>query len=505
MATSLPPRVTSSWSLRLKAWLDRPLSNWWCALGWVAATAVFLFLTRVLDGPSQADSVESIFSTWSLAHGHIVCAYPPGHTNGDRFIAPLLYPLFASGVSFLARIGHTVPFPTQAQLGLHCGHAIPAMIQWSLASRAILPTIRIGYLAWLIFVVGVVVLVRAVGRGRCGWEVATVVLLASTPPIFMCVEEVFHPEVLVAMGLILTGLACARRSWWLGAGVLIGLAVTSQQFALLVLVPLFVLAPGVQRIKYTIAACAAMAAVIVPMLVLTAGGALHAALYGSSLVTIGANNISATGGTVVWETHLQGEPLFLIVRILPIVLSMVVAWKARRHFGAATLDAVPLLTIVGTSLLLRLVFEENIFGYYFMAVATVILLLDVLRGRIRGGTVAWLGLVTLVFDPVPWGHLTLHQSVPLIIGALGLLVFLADLIQRRVRWYLVAWLVVVVLTCEPLIWRLGIGQQVLPNSLWQVALVSIAFWLILEPSFPKLQGAPRLLWSRNTNPMSSDV
>jgi hypothetical protein len=475
------PNLAKSRSRGIKVWLDRPLSNWWCALGWITATALFLLITRVLDGPSQADSVESIFSTWSIAHGHMVCAYPPGHANGNRFIAPLLYPLIAAGVSALARIGHSVPFPTSAQLGLHCGHAIPTMIQWSLESHALVPTIRIGYVAWFIFIVGVIVILRAIGRGRCGWEVATVVLMASTPPIFMCYEEVFHPEALVAMGLILASLACARRGWWIGAGILVGLAVTSQQYALLALAPLLVLAPGVQRVKYALAAAAAMAAVIVPMIALTAGGALHAAFYGSSLVTIGANTISATGGTVVWETHLKGAPLFLIVRILPVMLSMVVAWWGLRRFGATALDAVPLLTIIGSSLLLRLVFEENIIGYYFMAAATIILLLDVLRGRVRGSTVAWIGLVTLVFDPVPWGHQSLHQAIPLVIGVIGVLVFITDVIRKRVRWYSAVWLVVVVLTCEPLVWDLGIGQQVLPNSLWQVVLVSIAYWLILEP------------------------
>jgi hypothetical protein len=475
------PLATSSWNLRFKAWLNRPLSNWWCALGWIAASVLFLLLTRVLDGPSQADSVESIFSTWSIAHGHMLCAYPPGHANGNRFIAPLLYPLIAAGVSALARIGHSVPFPSQAQLGVHCGHAIPTMIRWSLDSHALTPTIRVGFVAWFIFLAGVVVLLRAIGRGRCGWEVATVVLMASAPPIFMCYEEVFHPEALIAMALILAGLACVRRGWWIGAGILVGLAVTSQQYALLVLGPLLILAPGVQRIKYALAAAASMAAVIVPMIALTAGGALHAAFYGSSLVTIGANNISATGGTVIWETHLQGAPLFLIVRILPVVLSMVVAWWGRRYFGAATLDAVPLLTIIGCSLLLRLVFEENIFGYYFMAAATIIVLLDILRGHVRGVTVAWVGLVTLVFDPVPWGHQTLHQAIPLVIGVIGALVFITDVVRKRVRWYVATWLVVIVLTCEPFVWGLAVGQQVLPNSVWQVVLVVIAYCLILEP------------------------
>ncbi len=487
MSTPLP-RTDTRRILSLSTWLDQPLSNWWCAVGWLAATAIFILLTRVLGGPSQADAVESVFTTWAIAHGHLSCAYLTGRVNSGTFIAPLLYPLIAGGVAAVARIGHSVPFPTQAQLGNHCTHAITAMAQWSLKSNALVPTVRIGYLGWFILLAGVVTLLRATGRGRCGWEPTALVLMACAPPIFMCYEDVFHPQDLVAMGLILAGVACAHRRSWIWAGLLLGLAVTSQQFALLAFAPLLVLAPGVQRIKFMVATAISMALIIVPMVALTSGRALRAALLGSSQVMLGTNTRSSTGGTVLWELHVHGALLFVLVRIAPIVLAMALAWWATHRFGPITLDAAPLLTIIATSLLLRLVFEENIFGYYFMAVAVLLIMLDVVRGRVRGCTVAWLGLVALVFDPVPWGHQTLHQTIPVVIGSIGLSFIVADAIRGRVRWYFVAWLVVVVLTCEPLVWGLAIGHQVLPNSLWQVVLVSIALWLILGPFFSAPRG-----------------
>jgi hypothetical protein len=237
-----------------------------------------------------------------------------------------------------------------------------------------------------------------------------------------------------------------------------------------------------------VATAISMALIIVPMVALTSGRALRAALLGSSQVMLGTNTRSSTGGTVLWELHVHGALLFVLVRIAPIVLAMALAWWATHRFGPITLDAAPLLTIIATSLLLRLVFEENIFGYYFMAVAVLLIMLDVVRGRVRGCTVAWLGLVALVFDPVPWGHQTLHQTIPVVIGSIGLSFIVADAIRGRVRWYFVAWLVVVVLTCEPLVWGLAIGHQVLPNSLWQVVLVSIALWLILGPFFSAPRG-----------------
>ena len=41
------------------------------------------------------------------------------------------------------------------------------------------------------------------------------------------------------MGLALCAMACARRDRWIGAGILVALAVLSQQFALLVAAPSF--------------------------------------------------------------------------------------------------------------------------------------------------------------------------------------------------------------------------------------------------------------------------
>lgn len=499
------PRTDTRRIPSFSSWLDRPLTKWWCAFGWLGATAFFVLLTRLLGGPSQADAVESVFTTWAIAHGHLSCAYLTGRVNGGTFVAPLLYPLIAGGVAAVARIGHSVPFPTQAQLGNHCAHAVAAMTQWSLKSDAIVPTVRIGYLGWFILLAGVVTLLRASGRGRCGWEPAAAILLAGAPPIFMCYQDVFHPQDLVAMGLILAGVACAHRGSWIWAGVLLGLAVTTQQFALLALAPLLVLAPGVQRIRYAAGAAVSMALVIVPMVALTSGRALRAALIGSSQVTLGTNTRSSTGGTVLWELHVHGALLFVLARFVPIVLAMALAWWAVHRFGPITLDTVPLLTIIATSLLLRLVFEENIFGYYFMAVAVMLIMLDVVRGRVRGYTVAWLGLVTLVFDPVPWGHQTLHQAIPVVIGSIGLSFIVADVVRGRVRWYLVAWLVVVVLTCEPLVWGLSVGRQVLPNSLWQVALVATALWLIVGPIFETPPNGPRAKYLRNVKEIPSGV
>ncbi len=54
------------------------------------------------------------------------------------------------------------------------------------------------------------------------------------------------------MGFALAAMACALRSHWIGAGILIALAILTQQFTLLVAIPLFVVAPTARRIPFVV-------------------------------------------------------------------------------------------------------------------------------------------------------------------------------------------------------------------------------------------------------------
>jgi hypothetical protein len=57
------------------------------------------------------------------------------------------------------------------------------------------------------------------------------------------------------------------------------------------------------------------------------------------------------------------------------------------------------------------VFEVNLWGYYFMAAAVLLLILDVLRRRFRVSYVAWLLLVT--YATLDGGLATVHSFVTL--------------------------------------------------------------------------------------------
>ena len=112
------------------------------------------------------------------------------------------------------------------------------------------------------------------------------------------------------------------------------------------------------------------------------------------------------------DLHLHGTALLVLSRLLPIVFALALAWWAERRFGGIADDPVLLVSLVTTSLGLRLVFEVNLFGYYFMAVALLLVALDVIRRRFRPYLVMWLALVTLVFPPLPLGNDVFTTGLP---------------------------------------------------------------------------------------------
>ena len=113
----LAERDVASW----QRWLDKPQSGLVCLGGWALATAIFCGMVALLGGPTQGDSAESLYATWSIAHGNLACAYPPASPVTSSFVlfyrplpgVPPLWPLISGGLAALTRIGHRAPFPSQ--------------------------------------------------------------------------------------------------------------------------------------------------------------------------------------------------------------------------------------------------------------------------------------------------------------------------------------------------------------------------------------------------------
>lgn len=490
MAVPAPSKVQGapSW----QRWLDRPQSGLICVSGWIISSAVFIGMVALFGGPTQGDASESLYATWAIAHGKLACAYAPVNSVPEsKFLlfyqphpaVPPLWPLISGAYAAITRIGHTVPFPSQHALGPNCVTGDYGMYKWGHFSAAIFPTIGVGYLSWFFLLAGTIALLRASGRGRTGWEAFGVVFVAVLPIVWEPVLNEYHPQDLVSLGLALAGTSCALRRKWVWAGVLVGLAVTSQQFALLVLAPLFVVAPGKQRWRFLVSSGAAVALVSLPFIATTSGRAMHAVL-------LGTGDSLTYGGTILWETGLRGGALTFCARILPIVVSMAIARWAYRRLGSGVLQPIPLVSLIATSLSLRLVFEEGLFGYKFMALAVMLVMLALIRGQIRGQLVAWLALATLAFNPIPkgldinarlWGgHAA--AALPLACIAVALALVAWDAAHRRIRWYLIAWLVIAL--CAFLqwpLWTLDAIRGRLPLWFWQLVLLPMGVVMAVSP------------------------
>ena len=382
-------------------------------LGWASATAVFAALVTLLGGFSGDDTFETIFSTWAIAHGQFACAFPEAY----RVTAPL-YPLLSGGVASLAHIGNTLPFPTRQAMGPYCDRSFLAINTWSLKAGVTASTVKMGYLGWLGLMGGAIALLRAAGRGLRRWEPTTLILLAFLPPVWTCVQSTFHPEDLLAMGFALGAVASALRSSWVGAGILIGLAVLSQQFTLLAGVPLFVLAPRHRRFAFGEAAAITVAIVAAPLMITSSGRAAHAIIFGTG-------DTGGVGGTALWELGPHGAPLLLLTRIFPLALTAVLAYWVGRRLGPVALEPVPLVALVAVSLSIRLVFEQNFFEYYLMALCVTLVLLDVVRGHLRATLLAWLVIVPVVYldmIELPDGLARVVPAVAIVLAVLALAV-----------------------------------------------------------------------------------
>lgn len=462
--------------MTFRVWLDEPLAQWKCAMGWIVSLSIFAGLVAILSGPTDSDSSITIFSTWAIAHGSFACAYPHANT-----LSAPLYPLLSGGIVALLHIGSHTPFPSGAQLGPHCSTAVKAISNWATHANAYPRTLQVGDLSWLVVLGGLVAMLRTTSRGRRGWEPFALVVAAVSLPVVMPLVEDFHPQDIVAFGLMLWALAYARRGSWAYAGVFIGFAFTSQQFAVLTALILFVIAPRRRRLRLSLGAIGAVALIDLPFLILTSGRATRAILVGSGLS-------ASYGRTLMAESPLRGST-FTVAAVLPILVTLAfVIWLVRR-IGRSVLEADMLMVLLAVSLCVRLTFELNVWGYYFMPLSVALITLDVINSRIRGTTIAWLAMVTLVFNPIVFYQFATGRTydsgpflaLQIVFVAIAFLFIVRDAAHRRVRWYLIAWFILALVATSLGGWDYGPTHHAFPLWFWQIILLPTALWLLAEP------------------------
>jgi hypothetical protein len=238
--------------------------------------------------------------------------------------------------------------------------------------------------------------------------------------------------------------------------------------------------------------------VAVPLMALSGSGAVHSLL-------LGTGNYGGVGGAVLWDLGIRGAPLLVLSRIVPIVLSaMLAAWVVHR-LGRGALTPVIVLSVVALSLCFRLVCEQQMFEYYFMPLSVVLVLLDVIRGRIRSSLVAWLVIVPTVYLEDINLPTVFENLVPLAALILATLFILTRVLQRRPPGQLVPWVGVVVAAL--ISWNQTDFIGIPHTWFWQVAMVVPGVILAARPLLAEMRrqaaaasapaGAP---WTRSPMP-----
>ena len=435
-----------------------------------------------------------LFSKWAIEYGQFACAYapfthvshiPPFASPGAT-IAPF-YSLVAGAIAALAGLGRKYPF-TSASLGPNCSHAFLSIFHWSESPGVAVRTLQISYTAGVVLLIGADFLLRASGRGRRLVEPVALVVIATLAPVLAALVQYFHPQDLMAMGLALGGVAAMLRERWLLAGVLIGLAVVTQQYTLLILAAVFFAVPSRGRWRLSAAVVLAVACIDVPFLIASSGRAIRAIADGSA---------PSFGGTVLWELHVPAIPLFVIARLVPIAVAATLGWYVARRSGGRMLDPVTMVSLIGTAVGVRLVFEVNLWGYYFMALAVSLVLLEAIRGHVRTYVVGWIAALTLAFDPIPG----LFQSnvhvndiyaqmdlAKVVVGAAALYV-LVSLARRRVNWFWIGWVMVCAVAFVHVPGIDVLQHHPWPRWLWQSLFVPSGLALVAQPLVAAMRAA----------------
>lgn len=374
--------------------LAKPARRRTCVASWCIATAIFVGLLALLGGPSQGDAPETVTATIAVGHGDFRCAYP----SSNQTPVPPLYPLLSGAVVAVTGLGGDHIFPPGGEAACQSDRLAPQ------TTADLTHVLWIGVLGWLAFLAGLVLLLRAALGARRLVEPVAVIVVACLPTAMAPVATWFHPEDLVAMGLFMAATAAWFRQRWLLCGLLAGLAVCSKQYALLGAVPLVVVAPRGGRERVAGAALGVLAAVGAAMWVLSGIGALRSAL---------GEGARSGSGTVMDMLGFSHGAMADVARLLPIIVCAVLAWAVGRRLGTAVSEPLTLLSLLTICLSVRLVFEIYLYGYYFMAGATLLVLMDLLAARVRLALVAWLAVVFFLW-PYKLGDTSVlldHQQV----------------------------------------------------------------------------------------------
>ncbi len=373
----------------VRRWLARPVHVAFAASAWLVGAVGFVLISLNLGGPSSVDAWITVMPTMALSHGDLACSYPAG-SYGSSLVAPLL-PLVLSPLATVTHLGDQTNYPRHVSTASNCGVQFQQWFQRVEANGALNGSLWFGYAEWRVLAGGVVAVLRGSRYGPRVAELVAAMLLAILPALLLTLNPFFHPEDGVALGLAFASLGLLMSRRWSLAGALMVGAVLSQQFALLVVLPAVLLSP---RESWRGIAKGALFSTVIVL------GPLTLATHGRVLTNLLAvDSTSFSDDSWISNFHMHGISLWLLSRVEPVALTVAAAIVMRRRRGSRAFDGATLVRIAALALSLRVLFEVNLYGYYFMGVGVALIVSELLVGRFRVGVLVWLIGDWWLFNP----------------------------------------------------------------------------------------------------------
>ena len=404
----------------------------------VIAASCFVAIVIVRQGPPPGgDTVPLTTVTSDLASGHLQAAAgddslpnPPGYA---LVASPLVaaFPSLVGSPTWCTTASRAASLPRRplsrndpnlaADAG-ECGSS--ARRDAGVVGAGLPPWYRaqgvLGLLAWLVLALGSLALLRAARVDTVARQAGLLVFLAFLPSASSAIVQLYHPQDILSLGLAAWGLAQALRRRWALAGALLGLALLSKQFAVLVLLPALVAAPDLRaRARLAAAAVAVFAAGILPFLV----AAPRATLDNLSGFSAGG---AIAGSTVLSLLGVTGSVASAVARDAPVVFAALVCLWAARRYGPALGTPVALVSLTLACVGSRLVFESVIFPYYLLATSVIFFMLDLVSLRSPYRSLAWCA-ASAFFVALRPGDQAVDAFGTLILAVVAVAVGLVDL------------------------------------------------------------------------------
>ncbi len=366
-------------------WALRRASAGATGVVFVVSFIVFILLVERTWGINSSDSGTVLPTATLWAHGLGGCALVTPAGASTYPLSGPVFPLLDAFLQWVLRLGRSPPFPAHLAAH-HCANAYSGAFTWVTTVPLGNQELNVGLVTWPVLALGALSFLRTTPGSHTRSEWLLLGVLALSPGAVFAFTDYYHPEDLLALGLLLACAGALRRAHYVAVGVLGVLAFASQQNVVLALLVIALALPHARAVRR--AALGSILSVLVlevPLVLWSGPRILSVTLVGTGLTD------NPAWGTWMAQLHLAGSSALWISRAGPLLATaLLLAWLRRRPLSA--LGLLGAFEVVFTA---RLVFEENLWGYYGLAILTCWTLTGVVRQRLEVGVVVWAALLVL--------------------------------------------------------------------------------------------------------------